>query len=161
MILYIQSCAVTLTRITKIDYRQEFMEFYIKCLVRGLSWWLRGKELACQGRRHGFWEDLTCSGARSPWTQLLSLCSRAQKPQLLSPRAATTEAQAPRDHAPQQKKLLQWEAHVSQLESSPHTPQLGKNPCTAAKTQCNKTLIKRKSDSCWKVYLVPKQDRNK
>ena len=54
MILYIQSCAVTLTRITKIDYRQEFMEFYIKCLVRGLSWWPRGKELACQGRRHGF-----------------------------------------------------------------------------------------------------------
>ena len=36
--------------------------------------------------------------------QLLSLRSRAQKPQLLSPRAPTTEARAPRAHAPQQEK---------------------------------------------------------
>ena len=36
--------------------------------------------------------------------QLLSLRSRAQKPQLLSPRAPTTEARVPRARAPQQEK---------------------------------------------------------
>ena len=36
--------------------------------------------------------------------QLLSLCSRARKPQLLSPHATTTEARAPRARAPQQEK---------------------------------------------------------
>ena len=40
--------------------------------------------------------------ARVP--QLLSLCSRAREPQLLSPRATTTEARVPRAHAPQQEK---------------------------------------------------------
>ena len=35
--------------------------------------------------------------ARAP--QLLSLCSRAREPQLLSPRAATAEARAPRARA--------------------------------------------------------------
>ena len=34
--------------------------------------------------------------------QLLSLCSRAREPQLLSWRATTTEARAPRARAPQQ-----------------------------------------------------------
>ena len=36
--------------------------------------------------------------------QLLSLCSRACEPQLLSPRGTTTEARAPRARAPQGKK---------------------------------------------------------
>ena len=36
--------------------------------------------------------------------QLLSLCSRAHEPQLLSPRATTTEARVPRSCAPQQEK---------------------------------------------------------
>ena len=40
--------------------------------------------------------------ARVP--QLLSLHSRVCKPQLLSPRATTTEAHAPRARAPQQEK---------------------------------------------------------
>ena len=43
--------------------------------------------------------------ARAP--QLLSLCSRGDEPQLLSPCATTTEARAPRDHAPQQEKQPQ------------------------------------------------------
>ena len=43
--------------------------------------------------------------ARAP--QLLSLHSGARKPQLLSPRATTTEAHAPRAHALQQVKTLQ------------------------------------------------------
>ena len=38
--------------------------------------------------------------------QLLSLLSRARKPQLLSLRATTTEAFAPRAHAPQQEKPM-------------------------------------------------------
>ena len=36
--------------------------------------------------------------------QLLSLCSRAHEPQLLSPRATTTEACIPRAHATRQVK---------------------------------------------------------
>ena len=40
--------------------------------------------------------------ARAP--QLLILRSRARKPQLLSPRATTTEARTPRARAPQQEK---------------------------------------------------------
>ena len=51
--------------------------------------------------------------------QLLSLRSRAQKPQLLSPRAPTTEARAPRAHAPQQEKPPQWEAHAPQRRVAP------------------------------------------
>ena len=50
-------------------------------------------------------EDPTChreTKAHAP--QLLSLCSRARKPQLLSLHATTTEARAPRAHAPQQEK---------------------------------------------------------
>ena len=40
--------------------------------------------------------------ARVP--KLLNLRSRAREPQLLSPRATTTEAHAPRAHASQQEK---------------------------------------------------------
>ena len=50
------------------------------------------------GRSHIPWSNK----ARVP--QLLSLHSRACAPQLLSPRAATTEACAPRARAPQQEK---------------------------------------------------------
>ena len=50
------------------------------------------------GRSHMPWSNK----ARVP--QLLSLCSRAHEPQLLSLHAATTEARAPRVCAPQQEK---------------------------------------------------------
>ena len=50
-------------------------------------------------------EDPTCRGATKACVpQLLSLCSRAREPQLLSPRATTTEACAPRARALQQEK---------------------------------------------------------
>ena len=55
--------------------------------------------------------------ARAP--QLLSLRSRACKPQLLSPCAATTEARAPRARARQQEKPLQWEARAPQWRVAP------------------------------------------
>ena len=60
-----------------------------------------------------------------PWSnwahapQLLSLHSRAREPQLLSPRATTTEAHAPRNHASQQEKPPQWEAHAPQGRVAP------------------------------------------
>ena len=50
-------------------------------------------------------EDPTCRGAtKPPVPQLLSLRSRAHEPQLLSPRATTTEARMPRARALQQEK---------------------------------------------------------
>ena len=50
------------------------------------------------------WEDPTCRGATKPSVpQLLSLCSRAREPQLLSPCATTTEARARRARALQQE----------------------------------------------------------
>ena len=51
-----------------------------------------------QGRSHMPRSNL----AHAP--QLLSLRSRAREPQLLSPRATTTEACTPRARAPQQEK---------------------------------------------------------
>ena len=72
-------------------------------------------------------EDPTCHGATKPvrhnyWAcvpQLLSLCCRAREPQLLSPRATTTEAHMPRARAPQQEKPLQWEARALQQRVAP------------------------------------------
>ena len=49
--------------------------------------------------------------ARAP--QLLSLRSRAHEPQLLNPRATTTEARTPRACAPQQEKPPQREARAA------------------------------------------------
>ena len=49
----------------------------------------------------------------------------AHEPQLLSPRATTTEADAPRACAPQQEKPPQWEAHTAK-KSNPCSPQLEK-----------------------------------
>ena len=51
--------------------------------------------------------------------QLLSLCSRACEPQLLSTRAATTEACRHRARAPQQEKPPQWEARAPQQRVAP------------------------------------------
>ena len=55
--------------------------------------------------------------ARAP--QLLSLHSTACEPHLLSPRASTTEARAPRARAPQQEKPLQLEACALQQRVAP------------------------------------------
>ena len=89
-----------------------------------------------QGTWVGFlvWEDPTCHRATKPvchnyWAcmpQLLKpACCRARVPQLVSPRAATTEAHAPRACA------LQWEATTMRsprtaTKSSPRSPQLEK-----------------------------------
>ena len=60
------------------------------------------------GRSHMLWSN----EARVP--QLLSLCSRAHEPQLLSPHATTTETCVPRAHAPQQEKPPQGEDRALQ-----------------------------------------------
>ena len=71
-----------------------------------------------QGTRVGalVQEDPTYGEATKPVPQLLSLCSRAHKPQLLSPHAATSEARAPRARALQQEKPPKWEAPVHHNE---------------------------------------------
>ena len=56
---------------------------------------------------------------REATKQLLSLRSRACEPQLLSLRAATTEARKPRACAPQQEKPPQWEALAPQQRVAP------------------------------------------
>ena len=55
--------------------------------------------------------------------QLLSLCSRAGELQLQKPSCL-------REHALQQEKPLQWEAHAPQLQRSLYLPQLAKSQCS-------------------------------
>ena len=63
------------------------------------------------------------NSARVP--QLLSLCSRACEPQLLSPRATTIEARTPRAHAPQREATTMG-SPCTTTKSSPGSPQLEK-----------------------------------
>ena len=73
------------------------------------------------------WEDPACCGATKPmrhnyWACALEPMSHnywACVPQLLRLRATTTEAWAPRAHAPQQEKPPQWEAHTPQRRVTP------------------------------------------
>ena len=87
----------------------------------------------CQWRGHGF-NPWIPGRSHMPWSnwaclpQLLSLCSRVQEPQPLSPHAVVPEAYVPRACAPQQGRRPQWEAHMPQLESSPCSLQLEKSP---------------------------------
>ena len=60
------------------------------------------------GRSHMLWNNKACG------PQLLSLCSRAWEPQLLSSHVTTTEAHTPRTHALQQEKPPQWDARALQ-----------------------------------------------
>ena len=73
------------------------MDNRFKYECKGLPWWLSGEESACPCRTHRFiqsliQEDPTCHKTTARMPQLLSLCSRAQDPQLLSPSATTTKA---------------------------------------------------------------------
>ena len=66
--------------------------------------------------------------------------NKATEPQLLSPRATTTEAHVAGAHALQQERPPQWEACLSQLEKA-HMQQWRPN---AAKKKINKFKKKRK-----------------
>ena len=65
-------------------------------------------------------EGPTCLEQLSLWPQLLSLCSRAQKPPQLSPSAATTEARVPKARASQEKPP-QREVRTPYLAGGPHS----------------------------------------
>ena len=62
--------------------------------------------------------------------------SRACVLQLLSPRAATIEARAPRARAPQREAIAMRSPRTA-VKSSPHSPQLEKACVQAMKTQCS------------------------
>ena len=90
-------------------------------------------------------EDPTCCGTTKPRSpKLLSLCSRAQEPQLLSPCVLCNYQTLPRACAPQQEKLPLGEARTPQRSYPPtHWPQLGKAQMqqqrpTTAKNKINK-----------------------
>ena len=69
-------------------------------------------------------DDPTCCRATKPREpQLLSLHSRAHEPQLLSPRATTTEAHVPRAHSPQQREATAMRSPCTTTKSSPRSPQ--------------------------------------
>ena len=95
------------------------LPFKLKKEEERLPWWLSGKESACQCRRHEFdpWSGKIPHATEqiSLCAQLLSLCSRAQEPQLL-------KSECPGACALQQEKPPQREAHTPRLESSPHSP---------------------------------------
>ena len=67
-------------------------------------------------------EDPTCHGAIKPVYHNYWICA-------LEPGSCNhwMKPVYPRARAPQQEKAQQWEACASQLESSPHSPQLEKS----------------------------------
>ena len=108
--------------------------------------------------------------------QLLSLRSRTREPQLLSPRATTTEARAPRDCAPQQREATAMRSPRTAMKSRPHLLQLEKahvqkrRPKPAKKKQTKKLypcqlylnkvgkkkkpLPKKKEDTGKKIFTI-------
>ena len=68
-------------------------------------------------------EDPTCRGATKPvhhnWACALEPASHNYWACALEPPCQTTETRAPRAHAVQQEKPLQWEAHAPQQRVAP------------------------------------------
>ena len=84
------------------------------------------------GRSHKY------QGNQARARQLLSLSSGAWEPQLLSLRAAATEARVPGACAQQREKPLQWEGRAWQQENSPCSLQLKRNQ---AQRHCKKKKL--------------------
>ena len=104
-----------------LNAQQMFAELMNEAWASLVAQWLRIR-LPIQGTRVWalVWEDPTCCGATKPMGHNYWACALEPKePQLLSPRATTTEARAPRSHTPQQEKPLQWEAHALQQRVAP------------------------------------------
>ena len=78
------------------------------------------------------WEDFTCQGATK---QLLSLCSKAQEPHLLSPHAATAEAHTPQARSPRETPPQEKPGVHNKEEPPPATTR--ESLCKATKTQCS------------------------
>ena len=99
--------------------------------IPGLSWWLSGKESACQSMQETrvwslIWEDPTCQRATKPMCHNYWACA-------LEPGSCTDWAHVPQLLRPacpqlQQEKSLQWEACVPELERSLHSPEPKKSP---------------------------------
>ena len=90
------------------------------------------------------------SYARAP--QPLSLCSRAQELQLLSSPTATAEACKPLSPCSATGKPLQWQAHASQLESNPYSPQEkslhgNKDPAEPKMNKCKMNVVANETTS--------------
>ena len=100
---------------------------------------LVGEDCTCHGRLHMSWKNY-CACAPKP---LKPACSKACDPQLLGSCAATTEAHAPRTCVLQLEKPPWWEAHVPQLESSPHLLQVEKALAQQQRPSATKNLKKR------------------
>ena len=97
-----------LTLGTQLPCYKEAQTSLFKRPHRGLPWWSRAEESACQGREHRL----------DPWSRriLHALEWLDHVPQPLSPRAAATDARAPRACALQKEKPLRWEASALQQE---------------------------------------------
>ena len=80
---------------------------WVQSLVQEDPTWHGAAEPVC----HNYWTLGALEPARRNYW--------AHMPQLLSPRAATTEACAPRAHAPQQEKQPQWEGRAPQRRVAP------------------------------------------
>ena len=111
-------------------------KFFHKSESSGLLWWLSNKESSGQCRRHGFdpWSRKipTCCGATKPMHHNYQACAIdpgshnywAHMPQLLKPalpRASDLQREA---------TAISLHTSTSQLESSPHLPELEKRPCS-------------------------------
>ena len=105
--------------------------------IKGLPWWLSGKESTCQCRRYGF---KPCSG-RIPRT-----------PEQLSPFATTTEAPRPRSCAPQQKSHCKAKpAHCNWRGAS--TCHNQRKTSAAVKTQHGQKMKKKQQQNSFMVLF--------
>ena len=90
------------------DLRQSYIQILKKKNKSELPRRSSGYESTLQCREHRLhpWPSKIPHAAEllSLWPQLLNQGSRVCEPQLLSPRAATTEARAPRVYAPKQER---------------------------------------------------------
>ena len=123
----------------------------LKKKIRGLPWWLSGKESACQCRRHGF----------NPWSWKIphameqqSLCATTIEPVLWSPRAATFEPLCCNYWSPQAREpmLCNKRSHcnenslpcnstVAPLAATREKPMQQGGPSTAKNIKINKEKI--------------------
>ena len=105
-------------------------------------------------------DPMFCGSANRPRVpQPLSLCSRAQEPQLLSPPATTAEARAPGTPPPRQEKPAPRGGRAPQLESSPRLPQQEKGPRSdegPAQPNINKHMLKINKWNYFKNLLKEK-----
>ena len=111
------------------------MALTIRKRTGGLPWWLSGKQFACQCRKHGFnpW-----SGKIPHISGLLSLCSRAQEPQLLHSCATASEDSVPGSLCSGTRAGTETRSPRTATRESPHS---NKDP---AQPKINKIKVKKR-----------------